>query len=993
MSRFMDELAKVCKSLFLANVAGPFLRYVTHADESALQQAKQQAVTERWRLFWLSSLLAHLGPPLELSEEEKRAMQAAVFLGRADDLAEWLKSQIQIQESPADEDAYLAAYLAAFGGGKAARLNAAATIISQDRGDWLQRGDGRPNAAGRFILSLSDADLAAAGRKAQSQWLSHALRFLLQHATSRIPAVADAFVHEFDAISADCCRLLLEHDQKRYHPLVMGALKKEKRLDKKALVLALLADQFPNEHTEEAKQANLAILYTDIGRSILGIEIVAFQWLVHRFGASLLPEIESYLSSKLPHGALLNNLTTLTDELGPAAAPGLVAAVKHPSHEVRLDAISRLIACNRAEHEPLIASAIAAGLGCGDPKDVIRYIGLAGRWRTELLAERLWALFEHKSRPVRAAAARALGRLGDEAASRAGGLLGAKKAAVRSAAVLVLAAAQTPAAADALEGRLDDETDEEVRDQILLALDKVWQSQGKKITRKQIDQRIDRTADKLAKPAAAWIDEQRLPPLAFAKGGEKLKPQAVRYLLYRQSRAREMQPDVECKPLYALIDRKTSGDFALAVLRMYFGGKMAAEDRWALAVAGLLGDDRVVAVLLQQIRAWVDGKRGKLAEYAAQALALLGSDVALCAVDALSIRYRSKQKNIGKAAAEAFAEAAQRQGITVDELGDRVVPWLGFEPGKPRLIEHQDKRIEVRIGLDFKLEFRDLAKGKRIASLPAGIPAEVNSEFKDLAVTLREVLKGQLARIENLMVRQFRWLVGRWRELFLAHPVLFPFAVRLAWGLYGSDGRLLATFRALEDRTLTNAEDENVDLPADKAAGGTVGIVHPLELPAELRQAWAVHLADYNVQSPFLQLERPVVRPADEEKAVKISSKYKDTELNGMTFKGRAERLGWQRGSVVDAGGISSYRKSFPGAGADAILDLEGMYVGMDMYSNVTLGRFCFVKSGSVSAGSYVYDEPSNDKDPRLLSFEEVPPIVFSETLGDLVRIAGTKEG
>ena len=149
---------------------------------------------------------------------------------------------------------------------------------------------------------------------------------------------------------------------------------------------------------------------------------------------------------------------------------------------------------------------------------------------------------------------------------------------------------------------------------------------------------------------------------------------------------------------------------------------------WALAVAALLGDDRVVAVLLQQIRTWVDGNRGKLAEYAAQALALLGSDVALCAVDTLSIRYRSKQKNIGKAASEAFAEAAQRLGVTVDELGDRVVPWLGFEPGKPRLIEHQDKRIEVRIGLDFKLEFRDLAKGKKIASLPAGIPAEVKNE-------------------------------------------------------------------------------------------------------------------------------------------------------------------------------------------------------------------------------------------------------------------------
>jgi hypothetical protein len=381
-----------------------------------------------------------------------------------------------------------------------------------------------------------------------------------------------------------------------------------------------------------------------------------------------------------------------------------------------------------------------------------------------------------------------------------------------------------------------------------------------------------------------------------------------------------------------------------------------------------------------------------MAEYAAEALALLGTDTALCAVDALSIRYRSKQKNIGKAASEAFAEAAQRLGITVDELGDRVVPWLGFEPGKPRVIEQDGKRIEVRIGLDFKIEFRDLVKGKKIAALPSGISAEVKSQFKDLGATLREVLKGQLARLENLMVRQFRWPLARWRELYLAHPLLFPFAVRLVWGLYRPDGTLETAFRALEDRSCTNEQDEAVLLPEGDGSGASIGIVHPLELSAAQRRAWAAHLADYQVESPFLQMERPVVCPAAEDRGTKISSKYNGTELNGMTFKGRAERLGWQRGSVVDAGGISCYRKCFPGAGADAILWLDGMYIGIDMYTDIKLERFCFVRSGSVSFGSYQYDEPANDQDPRLLAFDQVPPVVFSETLGDLAKIAGQKE-
>ena len=68
------------------------------------------------------------------------------------------------------------------------------------------------------------------------------------------------------------------------------------------------------------------------------------------------------------------------------------------------------------------------------------------------------------------------------------------------------------------------------------------------------------------------------------------------------------------------------------------------------------------------------------------------------------------------------------------------------------------------------------------------------------------------------------------------------------------------------------------------------------------------------------------------------------------------------------------------------------MFIGIGMDDSIKLGRFCFVKCGSVSTGSYVYDEPSDDKDPRLLSFGDVPPIVFSETLGDLARIAGKND-
>jgi hypothetical protein len=61
------------------------------------------------------------------------------------------------------------------------------------------------------------------------------------------------------------------------------------------------------------------------------------------------------------------------------------------------------------------------------------------------------------------------------------------------------------------------------------------------------------------------------------------------------------------------------------------------------------------------------------------------------------------------------------------------------------------------------------------------------------------------------------------------------------------------------------------------------------------------------------------------------------TALNALTFRGRAEKLGWQRGSVCDAGGIRFYHKPFQAAGAEALVELEDMYVGAGMDASITL--------------------------------------------------------
>ncbi|HEX9369550.1 MAG TPA: DUF4132 domain-containing protein, partial [Roseiflexaceae bacterium] len=477
--------------------------------------------------------------------------------------------------------------------------------------------------------------------------------------------------------------------------------------------------------------------------------------------------------------------------------------------------------------------------------------------------------------------------------------------------------------------------------------------------------------------------ENSLPPLRDADG-QLIDRDTVRYLLHRQARAGKVELDLEARALCDLIDRRSSGDFALLLLKGYLTAGANLQDRWALVLACLLGDDRIVPPLHSQIRTWAESQQPNRAEDAVRALALARTDAALMTLDALAVRYRSKRPYLGEEAAEGFTRAAQQQGLTLDELGDRVVPWLGFEPGKPRLLVWAKRQLEVRIGLNFKFEFLDRQTGKALKALPAGVPEALQKDHREQSGMLKEAVKAQLTRLENLLVRGHRWPVGRWRELFLAHPLLIPFAVRLVWGIYDASGGLTGTFRALEDGSLTGADDSGMSLPA----AGSVGIVHPLELDADARKAWQRHLADYEIEPPFPQLERPVLSVPPGQKRAKVATDHAGAVVMAGTFRNRAEKLGWGR-TAVSGGRIVAYGKRFTGAGLDALVGLEDMYVGANWDDEIALGRVCFVRSAGEGRGTYA-DVP-DESNPDLVPLGKVPPVVYSEVMGDLKRIVGQK--
>jgi hypothetical protein len=913
--------------------------------------------------------------PAEMDEHDRRLLRLAVATHKVGELRDWLYTLVHRERPGDDAHAAVAAALREAGADEAAihELSFAAAQAA-----IKSRESGEPTSLGRHLLRLSEPELAKLlGQYSPYFWLTSLLVLFARHGPERIGPLLSAA--QIRGNAADVGTILLSAGGERFMPVVADLFARETNERDKMRLGLLLAKRDPRRWGEEVLELGRKQLKTG--------DLFDPSELVEQFGEAILPDLIPMLKmgelTEYGEQHRRDLLANIARVLKRDAAPALLAAAEGEGHpRTRAEALQHLIALNDPTLSPRVDSILHAGLS-GDARTATRFAAVALRAGSVTIRETLWSQVAGKRKLPREAAAEALAADDPEALDRAAALMAEKSKDARWGGVLVLAKLGTPAAIDVLLERLGREENDDVRDEAAKAI---------RAAGVGIDEIVKRlgpvSLEQLREKAAAvkqmpvqWLEYDELPEMRMLDG-DVFDRSLARYLLYRQARQREPIPDPEAAPVYALIDRKTSGDFAMHVLDGFLSG--ATNDAaWAMIVAGILGDNRVITTLTAKVRGWADDFAQKLATWGVEALALNGSNAALSAVHSLAEKYRDNPRRkyaiVGAAAQEAIELAAKRLGVSLDELGDRIVPTLGFEPGQPRRIEAGGRIIEATIGLDFKLAMKDAKTGKRAVSIPKSAPPEVQAEFKGLGKLLQEVAKSQTARFERLMVGQHRWPASRWRELFLQQPIVFPFAVRLVFGAYHADGKLLASFRALPDRTLTDPHDEPVELEE----AWSVGIVHPLDLSPEQRSAWQQHLHDYEIEPPFLQIDRPVVTVPDELRQDVTYERLRGATLNGFSFRGKAERSGWTRGPVGDDAMVLSYRKRFAPRGIDAFVTLDGLPIYADPTATVTIQQVLFLPT----------DTKPEEFHAKRLRLGELSAMVFSETVGDLVRITGRTEG
>lgn len=424
----------------------------------------------------------------------------------------------------------------------------------------------------------------------------------------------------------------------------------------------------------------------------------------------------------------------------------------------------------------------------------------------------------------------------------------------------------------------------------------------------------------------------------------------------------------------------------------------AIEQKGMLSIVSGAGDTDCVKVAEQYIRKYY-GTRLAQCKSLIDTLAWLENPMALQVL--LSIANRFRTKSLREAAQDHVNAVADRLGWTIDELADRTIPDAGFERpvdendqpiGTEAILQldYGPRQFEVRLNDDLEPVINVKGESKPLKAPPA--PGKNDDEekakaakkiFSDAKKVVKDVVKRQSERLYEAMVTQRSWKFCDWQIYLAQHPVMGRLCTRVVWSVVEKqeDGTctFVNCFRPLEDGSLTDDNDNPVTVHND----ATVILAHTCNLPAERDARWKQHFEDYDVTPLFSQFGRTAYVLQDEKKKLTDLEDFLGYGITTFKLRGKATKLGYQRGEAEDGGCFAEYRKSFVALNMMVVIEFTGsMLPEEDVPAALTNMSFHMVRPGDQSSWN-----------STKIALEKVPPVLLTECYNDLRLIAAEGSG
>ncbi|MEY9929096.1 hypothetical protein ABH926_003736 [Catenulispora sp. GP43] len=439
-------------------------------------------------------------------------------------------------------------------------------------------------------------------------------------------------------------------------------------------------------------------------------------------------------------------------------------------------------------------------------------------------------------------------------------------------------------------------------------------------TQAVLDRRGLDTFPKSMPTVPLWADPASLPRILLAGRKAALPTSAVRFVVQMLtiSSHRDVGPYGGIEIVQEACDTASLAEFAWGLFENWAGaGYPTKKLGWAFDTLLWFGDEETAQRLAPLVRAWPGEGGSARAAAGLDVLIAVGGEAGLREV--YDISQRSSFTALRAEASRRVAKAATARGLSADQLEDRLVLNLGAGPDGTLTLDYGARHFTVAFD-EYLAPYISAETGKRRATLPkpsakddAALAAEAQRRFTALKKDAKTFAVRQAARLEQAMVTGRRWSAGEFRSAFVEHPLLRLLGRRIVWGEFDTDGALNAAFRIAEDGTFANVADERHTLSPDHHDGtGTIGVVHPVHLAAELSH-WAEICHDYEIIQPFPQVGRPTFALTPSECEATRLDRFCDTRLPTDRFLALHRTPGWGGAALWDSGSTVATGRRLPG--------------------------------------------------------------------------------
>jgi hypothetical protein len=345
-------------------------------------------------------------------------------------------------------------------------------------------------------------------------------------------------------------------------------------------------------------------------------------------------------------------------------------------------------------------------------------------------------------------------------------------------------------------------------------------------------------------------------------------------------------------------------------------------------------------------------------------------------------RLRAKVKyNVARRLIEkSLRQAAERSGLTVQELEDISVGHYGLDAQGAAEISIGDVKAIVRMRDDGHVSVTwHIADGKQVKSAPSPVkkafPKEVRS-VAALAKELEQVYVAQRTRLESSFVLPNGMPVAHWRKFFIEHPFLGFLGRRLIWVFRNEQGW---------DRAgIWNGQEalDSFGSPVDLAAARNVRLWHPLASDSAEVQRWRERIFTAKIRQPFRQAFREFYQATDDERATRMySNRFAKILMRQHQFASLCRARGWD---------YKLMSTSFDGANVPT-KKLDPWNMRVELYVDMPSDRDHSLLESALGeqsgAGINLFigsDQVRFYRDNCEVAIDEVPAILYSEVMRDV---------